>query len=92
MIPNLKVCEMENEMGEGKRKRTESPNLVKSHEIRERFSRVTNAENSCGTPGNRDTSAISEALVSRLQHLTHGLRTSELMTQISVKYMSEGFP
>lgn len=56
MLPNLKVCEMENEMGKGKRKRTGSPNLIKSHEIRERLSRVTNVENSCGTTDNRDMS------------------------------------
>lgn len=44
---------MENEMGEGKRKRTESPNWIKSHGLKERLSRVTNVENSCGTTGNR---------------------------------------
>lgn len=58
MLPNLKVCEMENEMGEGKRNRTESPNLIKSHGIRERLSRETNVENSCGITGNRDMSEI----------------------------------
>lgn len=58
MLPDLKVCEMENEMGEGKRKRTESPNWIKSHGLRERLSRVTNVENSCGTTANRDVSEI----------------------------------